>query len=94
MELYASESQDFYDTAKLINAMDFVISTDTSVLHLSGALGKKTYGLLSKHCDGRWNLEEIIWYPSIQFIRQEMESDWETVFKTLKEELERNYVPR
>jgi hypothetical protein len=76
--LYSSELNDFMDTAKLINAMDFVVSVDTSVLHLAGAIGKESYGLISYRCDPRWEVKN--WYPSVNLIRQKEPGDWEGVF--------------
>ncbi len=86
MELYSATGEDFLDTAQLINAMDLIISTDTSALHLAGALNKKTFGLLSNPCDERWNIG-INWYPNIEYIRQDMKDDWEWVFYELKNRL-------
>jgi hypothetical protein len=83
LELYSSTSEDFYDTAMFINAMDMIITTDTSALHLAGALNKKTIGLLSNPCDERWNIN-INWYPSVEFIKQDLEGDWELVFYKLE----------
>lgn len=74
---------DFYDTAMLINAMDAVVTVDTSVLHLSGALNKLTYALLSEKYDERWDVHN--WYHSGVFIRQKQPNDWPAAFRaTLK----------
>lgn len=70
IELFGVEINDYYDTARLISSMDLVISVDTSVLHLAGALGKKTIGLLSKDYDKRW---DKVWYPSIKLIQGDFE---------------------
>lgn len=80
MELYGATLDDFYDTAKLINAMDMVVTVDTSVLHLAGALNKKTFGLLSYQHDPRWDID-VNWYPSIQLLRQRYEDDWDGIFE-------------
>jgi tetratricopeptide (TPR) repeat protein len=80
---------DFVDTAALIENLDLVISVDTSVAHLSGALGKKTLVLLSSiHC-WRWLLErdDTPWYPSMRLYRQETIGDWEGVFNKIKLDL-------
>jgi len=69
---------DFKDTASLIAAMDVIVTVDTSVLHLAGALGKPTFGILSFQHDPRWNISS--WYPSVKLIRQESPGDWESVF--------------
>jgi len=81
-ELLGVEINDFLDTADLINSMDIVASIDTSVLHLAGALGKKTFGLLAREHDARWNQK---WYPSIRLLKQKEEGDWTPVFNKLKD---------
>jgi ADP-heptose:LPS heptosyltransferase len=78
LPLFGVPLDDFYDTAKLINAMDMIISVDTSVLHLAGALNKKTYGLLSYRHDPRWKVND--WYPSVKLIRQNRHGNWDSVF--------------
>lgn len=83
MEILGTELNNFKDTAELIEAMDLVISIDTSVLHLAGALKHKTIGLLSYNKDHRWNLD-INWYPSIKFIQQEFSGDWIGISNRLK----------
>lgn len=81
MVVYGAQLEDFYDTAKLINAMDFVASVDTAVLHLAGALGKTTYGLFNKEHDPRWDLGN--WYPIVA-IKAKEDNDWAKVLKTVK----------
>jgi ADP-heptose:LPS heptosyltransferase len=81
MALYGVAIEDFYDTAKLINALDLVITVDTSILHLAGALGKKTYGLLAYRKDPRWSYGH--WYDSVTLIKQKQPEDWDATFKTL-----------
>lgn len=90
MELYGLELNDFADTAALINEVDFVVTVDTAVLHLAGALNKKTYLLLTVASDGRFGKGETTrWYPSVKVLRNsslrphELESlpNWEEVFQ-------------
>ena len=88
MDLYGSDFNDYADTANFLAHMDFVVSVDTSVLHLAGAMGKLTYGLLSDPCDGRW---DVAWYPSVTLIRQESPGDWNSVFQDLKWMLDEKY---
>jgi ADP-heptose:LPS heptosyltransferase len=76
-DVYSTEIKDFGDTAALINAMDFVVSIDTAVLHLAGAMGKRTYGILSKEPDPRWSI--INWYESTTLISGE----WDQSFAIL-----------
>ena len=81
LDLYSTQINDFYDTAVFMNAMDLIISIDTSVLHLAGAMGKKCYALLSSWCDARWDVHN--WYDSMVTVRQKTEGDWEGVFSSL-----------
>lgn len=85
--LLGSPQKDLYDTAKLINSVDKVVTVDTAVLHLAGAMRKETYGLLATPCDPRWGKEKntTLWYPSVKFIRQKTEGDWSSVFEELLE---------
>lgn len=80
------------DTAAIIDGLDVVISVDTSVLHLAGAMGKKTYALLSFLPDWRWEIEgsETYWYPSMKLFRQKNKNDWISVFEEIKKEINMN----
>jgi hypothetical protein len=77
---------DLMDTCNYINAMDCVVSVDTAVLHLSGLLDKKTFGLLAHEADPRWgNKETTEWYESVELLRRKKESDnWENLIDNLK----------
>lgn len=75
MEVHGCHLNNFLDTAKLINEMDLIISVDTSVMHLAGAMGKKTICLMSYNHDPRWDLD-INWYPSVKIIKQQEQGDW------------------
>jgi glycosyl transferase family 9 (putative heptosyltransferase) len=72
---------DFSDTAALISHMDLVISVDTSVAHLAGALGKPLWLLLPFHPDFRWFRErsDSPWYPTAMLFRQTRAGDWSDV---------------
>ncbi|QWD98283.1 tetratricopeptide repeat protein [Polynucleobacter sp. MG-5-Ahmo-C2] len=76
----------FGDSAALIECLDLVISVDTSVAHLSGALGKKTWVLLPFVPDWRWLLDrsDTPWYPSISLYRQEKIGDWAGVLEKIQ----------
>ena len=79
----------FSDTAAIIEKMDLVISVDTSVAHLAGALGKKTWLILPHYCDWRWMLErtDSPWYPTMRIFRQDNQGNWDYVFHDIKNEL-------
>jgi hypothetical protein len=72
---------DFADTAALISTCDLVISVDTSVAHLAGALGQPLWLLTPKPCDWRWmsNREDTPWYPRARLFRQAEPGDWANV---------------
>ncbi len=69
---------DFAETAALISTCDLVISVDTSVAHLAGALGRPLWLLLPKPCDWRWmsEREDTPWYPSARLFRQRAPGAW------------------
>ncbi len=72
----------YSDTAHAIAQLDLVISVDTSVAHLAGALGKPVWVLLSTYPDWRWMLERVDtpWYPTMRLFRQSEPGDWKGVF--------------
>ena len=75
------------DTAALIEQMDLVITVDTSVVHIAGALGKETWLLLPKRYEWRWGLEgeENDWYDSVKVIRQTEHANWAAVLQDVFE---------
>lgn len=83
--IHSEDIHNFYDTAIIVNKMDFIISVDTSVAHLAGALNKKVHLLLSFSPDFRWllNNKSTRWYPSFNIIRQEKFNDWQSVIDNL-----------
>lgn len=85
---------DFSDTAALIDQMDIVISVDTSVAHLAGALGKTVWILLPFTPDYRWllNRKDSPWYPTATLFRQPAIGDWTSVIHDIIEQLERYQV--
>ncbi|MEG5052625.1 MULTISPECIES: tetratricopeptide repeat protein [unclassified Microcoleus] len=80
---------DLADTAAAIAKLDLVISVDTAVAHLAGALGKPVWILLAFSPDWRWLLEreDSPWYPSARLFRQHQRGDWEDVFDRVAEVL-------
>lgn len=86
---YDDQIADFSDTAALCDLMDLVISVDTSVAHLSGALGRPTWILLPYVPDWRWLLDrdDSPWYPSVKLYRQNADMLWASVFEKVKADL-------
>jgi ADP-heptose:LPS heptosyltransferase len=86
---FGEELKDFMDTAGLVANMDLVISVDTSVAHLAGALGKPLWVLLPFSPDWRWLLEreDSPWYSSARLFRQPKLGDWESVITRVSQEL-------
>jgi hypothetical protein len=80
-------SMDLMRTASLIASLDVVISVDTMVAHLAGALGKSTYLLLHSDADWRWfrEREDSPWYPTMRVLRQTNSGNWEPVVDKLAE---------
>ena len=85
----SAELGDFADTAALISALDLVISVDTSVAHLAGALGKPTWVMVPFAPDLRWLLdrEDTPWYPKMRLFRQSRAGDWDGVIARIGEAL-------
>ena len=85
----SAELGDFADTAALISALDLVISVDTSVAHLAGALGKPTWVMVPFAPDFRWLLdrEDTPWYPKMRLFRQSRAGDWDGVIARIGEAL-------
>jgi tetratricopeptide (TPR) repeat protein len=81
---------DFSETAALIQNLDLVISVDTAVAHLAGALGKPVWTLLHYSPDWRWMLkrEDSPWYPTMRLFRQSAYGDWGGVIEKVGRELE------
>jgi ADP-heptose:LPS heptosyltransferase len=86
-----AECKDFTDTAALIENLDLVISVDTAVVHLAGALGRPVWLLNRFESEWRWGLDSdrSVWYPTMRIFRQQERDDWEGVIKDLSEELRR-----
>jgi ADP-heptose:LPS heptosyltransferase len=74
----AAELGDFADTAGLVETLDLVVTVDTAVGHLAGAMGKPVWLLLAVAADFRWmrDRSDSPWYPRHQLFRQEQDGDW------------------
>ncbi|KHE90798.1 MAG: tetratricopeptide repeat protein [Candidatus Scalindua rubra] len=81
--------KDFADTAAVIANLDLIISVDTAVVHLAGALGKPVWNLLHFAPDWRWllNRDDSPWYPEMRLFRQTKLNDWADLFKKVKDAL-------
>ena len=84
---HQDDQRDFSDAAALIDEMDLVISVDTAVAHLSGAMGKKTFILLPYSPDYRWMLDraDSPWYPTATLFRQPSVGDWDSVISEIRQ---------
>jgi hypothetical protein len=80
---------DYADTAALISQLDLVVSVDTSVAHVTGALGKAVWILLPLAPDWRWllNRSDSLWYPTARLFRQHHRGQWEPVIQEVAEAL-------
>jgi tetratricopeptide (TPR) repeat protein len=86
-----AELRDMADTAALVEKMDLVISVDTSVAHLAGALARPVWVLIPSHSDFRWLLEraDSPWYPTMRLFRQDFGGKWEDVAERITGELKK-----
>ena len=84
-----AEIDSFSDTAAIISLMDLLVSSDTSVAHLAGAIGAPTWTLLSFAPDWRWLLEreDSPWYPTMRLFRQPEPGNWDSVIATVSDAL-------
>ncbi len=89
IEGLASDLEDFVDTAAAVTALDLVITVDTSVAHLAGALGKPVWVLLPWVTDWRWLLqrEDNPWYPTMRLFRQKKGEDMADIVVRVEQEL-------
>jgi ADP-heptose:LPS heptosyltransferase len=81
--------RDYGDLAIILGELDLVLSVDTSVAHLAGALGKPVWVLLSAVPDWRWFLEgeTTPWYPTMRLFRQTRPGDWAEVMARVAQAL-------
>ena len=90
--LYFDEEihKDFSDTAALIALTDLVVSIDTSVAHLAGAMGKPVWIPLRLSAEWRWlqGRNDSVWYPTARLFRQPASGDWKSVIARVRQELE------
>ena len=86
---FGDELVDFDHTAALIAALDLIVTVDTAVAHLAGAMGKPAWILLPKVPEWRWLLdrEDTPWYPAARLFRQKRLDDWESVIERVRASL-------
>jgi Flp pilus assembly protein TadD len=89
VQFFGYQIEDFSDTAALCSLMDVVVTVDTSVAHLSGALGRPTWILLPFAPDFRWllNRDDSPWYPTVRLFRQKRIGRWEEPLRSVGHEL-------
>jgi tetratricopeptide (TPR) repeat protein len=86
-----SQDRDLSDTAAVIDSLDLVITTDTCIAHLAGAMGKPVWILLPHLADWRWmrRIETTPWYPTARLLRQRKQGDWDGLVQRVIDDLER-----
>jgi len=91
VQFLGDDLADFADTAAVIANLDLVITVDTAVAHLAGAMGKPVWILLSKASDWRWlaNREDCVWYEHARLFRQRELGSWGEVMADVQRELEK-----
>src|SRR5262249_51789978 len=82
--------KDFADTAAVLENLDLMITIDTAVAHLAGAMGVRTLTMLPYSADWRWlrDREDSVWYPTMRLFRQPTRGDWPSVVNRVVQELE------
>jgi tetratricopeptide (TPR) repeat protein len=85
----SNQLNDFADTAAVVEQLDLVITVDTSVAHLAGAMNKPVWVLLCYNSDWRWMLgrEDSPWYPTMRLFRQQSPGDWVSLLKDVEKAL-------
>jgi len=79
----------FADTAAVMMNLDLIISPDTAIAHLAGALGRPVWVVLQANHDWRWVLgrDDSPWYPTMRLFRQQVQGDWSVPFAKIQSEL-------
>ena len=96
LQVLTDDLRDFADTAALIETLDLVVSVDTSVAHLAGALGKPVWVMLPYNPDWRWLLKraDSPWYPTARLFRQKSSRDWAGVVDAIGAEIVLEFATR
>jgi hypothetical protein len=90
-EMFDAGANAFLDTAAVMENLDLIISSDTAIAHLAGALGRPVWLILKDNPDWRWMLDrsDSPWYPSMRLFRQKIRGDWAGIFADVAAELHR-----
>ena len=90
---HISKTWDFLETAAIIANCDLIITSDTSIAHLAGGMGKPTWLLLHKVPDWRWGLtgHTSFWYPSMRLFRQQKRGNWKEVIEEVARSLQKHF---
>jgi tetratricopeptide (TPR) repeat protein len=90
---FTAELYDLADTAALVDTLDLVITVDTAVAHLAGALAKPVWVMSRRHSDWRWlvNRDDSPWYPTMRVFRQPRHGDWDPVIGAVTAALRKRY---
>ena len=97
LSLVADPGDDaFLDCAAILDCADLLITSDTAIAHLAGALGVPVWVALHRSADWRWGREgsASAWYPTMRLYRQATPGDWEAVFAAIAADLRASAVPR
>lgn len=80
---------DFYDTASFIECLDLVITVDTAVAHVAGALNREVWLMLPFHSDWRWfeGDDTTVWYPTMRIFKQKESLNWKSVINEIRQKL-------
>lgn len=86
---------DFATTAAFVQEMDLILTVDTAMAHLAGALGRRVWTLLSEPADWRWlrGRDDSPWYPTMRLFRQRRPGDWTAVFDEVEQALGQEIAP-
>lgn len=87
----AQNCHNFLDTAEYLQNLDLLISVDTALVHVAGAINIPVWNLISKYCDWRWmeNRADSPWYPSMHLFRQKILDHWDDVLDEVSKELQK-----
>jgi tetratricopeptide (TPR) repeat protein len=93
---FDSAPDPYVDVAAAIDTLDLVVTADTEVAHIAGAMGKPVWLALDRVPDWRWGLSDVTspWYPTMGIVRQQATGDWDTVFAGMARALAREVAER